>query len=181
MSCPNFCYQRRCVLVTNDDFDFGNYPSCEEQFDGDRTYPSSYLDKYRNEFSTVAIVLTAGYYSDACIDIVNDDTLVPELSCSDYYFARLTRDELFNDLYYYFNGNISKRMMLRHLKGLNRRDDNYQADLACAIDRIFEEVRDREVAKANKILDAIKQEYGYTELACGGIFSNGEAIYHEIR
>ena len=177
MSTPNFSYQRRCVLVTNDDYECGNHPACNEPFDNDRSYPSCYLDKYKDEFSTVAIVITSGYYSDACIDIVDDDRLVSELSCSDYHFARLTRDELYDDLHYYFNGNISKRMMLRHLKGLNRRDDDYQSKLAYAIDAIFEEVREYEIRKANKVVDEIMKEFGYKELVRTVLFSNGEAWY----
>lgn len=177
MSAPNFSYQRRCVRVSNNAFDFGNVPDCDTPFDNDRSYPSYYLDDYKDKFSTIAIVLTCGYYADACIDIVDDDRLVGELSCGDYHFARLTRDELYDDLYYYFNGNITKRMMLRHLKGLNRRDDDYQSKLSYAIDAIFEEVRDYEVRKANKVVDKIKKEYGYKELVRTALFSNGEAMY----
>ena len=177
MSAPNFSYSRRCVLVTNDDYEYGNCPAMGKSFDSDRDYPSTYLEKYEDDFSTVAIVLTNGYYEHACLDIADDDKLVGELSCSDYHFAMLTRDELYDELYYYFNGNISKRMMLRHLKGLNRRDEDYQSKLAHAIDDIFEEVRDYEVKKANKELDRIKKSYGFKELRQTALFSNGEAWY----
>lgn len=177
MSAPNFSYDRRCVFVTNADFEWNNVPAHKEIFDNDRSYPSYYLDKYKDDFSTVAIVLTAGYYSDACIDIVDDNRLVGELSCSDYHFARLTRDELYDELHYYFNGNISKRMMLRHLKGLNRRDDDYQSKLADAVDAIFEEVREYEIRKANEVVDKIMKSYGYKELVRTVVFSNGETWY----
>ena len=99
MSAPNFSYDRRCVLVPDDDYEMGNYPSLGDCFGDDRYYVSYYLRKYQDDFSTVAIVLTTGYYSDACIDIVDDNSLVSELSCSDYHFALLTRDELFDELY----------------------------------------------------------------------------------
>lgn len=181
MSTPNFYFQRRCVLVTNDDYDEGNYPELGKYFDHNRSYPSNRIEEYEDKFSTIAIVMTSGYYSDACIDIVDDDSLVSELCCLDYQFAKLTRDELFDELYYYFNGNISKRMMLRHLKGLKRNEDGYQSKLANAVDAIFEEVRANEIRKANKVLDELKKEYGYKELICVGVFSNGEAIYNEIR
>ena len=181
MSAPNFSYARRCVLVTDDDYQNGNCPALGEVFGNDRCYSSCYLKKYAGEFSTIAIVLTSGYYTDACIDIVDDDSLVSELSCSDYYFARLTRDELYDELHYYFNGNISRRMMLRHLKGLNVRDEDYQRKLAYAIDAIFQEVRTREVKKANKVVDKIKKEYGLPELTKTAQFSNGEAWYDYIK
>lgn len=177
MSAPNFSYDRRCVLVPADEYGFNNCPTLGECFNNDRSYPSYYLDKYKDDFSTIAIVLTAGYYSDACIDIVDDDSLVPELSCADYHLARLTRDELYDELHYYFHGNISKRMMLRHLKGLNVRDDDYQGKLADAVDAMFEEVRDNELKKANKVVDKIKKDYGLKELRCVAQFSNGEAWY----
>jgi len=181
MSAPNFSYSRRCVLVRNEDYENGNVPNIGDVFDNDRSYPSAYLDKYKDDFSTIAIVLTSGYYADACIDIVDDDRLVSELSCSDYHFSMLTRDELYDELNYYFNGNISKRMMLRHLKGLNRNDENYQSKLAYAIDDMFEEVRENEVRKANKVLDKIKKAYGYKELGLSAMFSNGEAWYDYIK
>ena len=180
MSAPNFSYDRRCVLVPNDRIEFGDCPAIGDCFDNDRSYPSSYLADYKDDFATVAIVLTSGYYADACIDIVDDDRLIGELSCSDYHFSLLTRDELYDELNYYFNGNISKRMMLRHLKGLNRNDENYQSKLAHAIDNMFEEVRENEAEKANKVLDKIKKAYGYKELALSAMFSNGEAWYDYV-
>ena len=177
MSAPNFSYDRRCVLVPDDRYETGDYPSLGDCFGDDRYYVSYYLRKYQDDFSTVAIVLTTGYYSDACIDIVDDNSLVSELSCSDYHFALLTRDELFGELYYYFKGNISKRMMLRHLKGLDRRDEDYQSKLSYAVDAMFEEVRDRELKKADKVVDGIMKKYGFRELCCTVRFSNGEAWY----
>lgn len=181
MSTPNFSYSRRCVLVSDDRYEIGDYPALGECFDNDRTYPSYYIKKYQDEFSTVAIVLTTGYYSDACIDIVDDDSLVSELSCSDYHFASLNRDELYDELYYYFHGNISKRMMLRHLKGLNVRDEDYQSKLSYAVDAIFEEVRDKELKMASKAVDVLMKEYGLRELTKVAQFSNGEAWYDYVK
>ena len=181
MSAPNFSYDRRCVLVPDDRYETGDYPSLGDCFGDDRYYASYYLRKYQGDFSTVAIVLTTGYYADACIDIVDDDTLVSELSCSDYHFALLTRDELFDELYYYFKGNISKRMMLRHLKGLDRRDEDYQSKLSYAVDAMFEEVRDNELKKADKVVDKIMKDYGFRELVKTVQFSNGEAWYDYVK
>jgi hypothetical protein len=177
MSAPNFSYDRRCVLVPDDRYETGDYPSLGDCFDNDRSYPAYYIEEYQQDFSTVAVVLKPGYYGDACIDIVDDDALVSELSCCDYHFASLTRDELYDELHYYFNGNISKRMMLRHLKGLCVRDDDYQSKLAYAVDAIFEEVRDKELKMANKVVDKIKKDYGLRELKQTALFSNGEAWY----
>lgn len=180
MSAPNFSFSRRCVLLPDENIENYNCPVIGDAFNNDRSYPSYYLKDY-DDFSTIAIVATSGYYRDACIDILDDDTLVPELSCADYHLSLLTRDELYDELYYYFNGNISKRMMLRHLKGLNRNDVDYQSKLAYAIDEMFEEVRDRELVKANKVVDEIMKEYGLKELRCVAQFSNGEAWYDYIK
>ena len=56
MSAPNFSYDRRCVLVRNEDFEWDNVPSHDECFGNDRSYQSAYLDEYKDDFSTIAIV-----------------------------------------------------------------------------------------------------------------------------
>jgi hypothetical protein len=72
-------------------------------------------------------------------------------------------------------------MMLRHLKGLNVRDDDYQSKLADAVDAMFEEVRDKELEKADKLVDKIMKDYGLRELTKVAQFSNGEAWYDYIK
>ena len=61
MSAPNFSYSRRCVLVPDDRYDVGDYPSLGECFDNNRSYPSYILRDYEDMLSTLAIVLTCGY------------------------------------------------------------------------------------------------------------------------
>ena len=101
MSAPNFSYTRRCVLVPNDAFDWGNVPAHSERFDNDRCYPSCYLDDYKDDFATVAIVLTGGYYSDACIDIVDREDKANELLGYANYYSGHNREELVNDICYF--------------------------------------------------------------------------------
>ena len=79
MSAPNFSYDRRCVLVSNDDYEAGNVPKIGDVFDNDRSYPSAYLADYKDKFTTIAIVITSGYYADACIDILERDDKADEL------------------------------------------------------------------------------------------------------
>jgi serine protease inhibitor len=71
-------------------------------------------------------------------------------------------------------------MMLRHLKGLCVRDDDYQSKLAYAVDAIFEEVRDKELKMANKVVDKIKKDYDLREIRQTALFSNGEAWYDYV-
>ena len=175
MSAPNFSYQRRCVLVTNDDYECGNHPACDEAFDNDRSYPSYYLDKYKDDFSTVAIVLTAGYYSDACIDIVDREDKADELLGYVNYYSNYGRESLVNDICYFLG--CSYNFANTRLKGCRKDRDDYEYRLEKAFEQIVDDWRDVEVRKANKVLNKIKRAYGYKELVRTALFSNGEAWY----
>ena len=178
MSAPNFSFQRRCILVENENIEW-NSPSHAEYFDNDRSYPSCYLDKWKDEFSTVAIVITSGYYQDACIDIVDREDKANELLGYTYHYSRCNREELLNDICYYLG--CSKTFANKRLKGCNINRPGYENAITKAFEKIVEDWRDVEVEKANKILDKIKEDYGYIELSCDGVFSNGEAIYSVIK
>ena len=67
MAANNFCFENRCIVVENDDFEFGNVPEHNEYDKKSlRSYPSSILDESNFDFWNV--VLTSGYYEGACID-----------------------------------------------------------------------------------------------------------------
>ena len=178
MSAPNFSYDRRCVLVTNDDFDFGNVPAHDECFGNDRSYPSRYIDKYKDDFSTIAIVLTGGYYSDACIDIVDRQDKADELLDYTYHSSKYNREELLGDICYILG--CTRNFANQRLKGCRLGDENYEHNIGKAFERIVEDWREVEVEKANKVLDEIKKSYGYKELTKTVQFSNGEAWYDYI-
>lgn len=175
MSAPNFSYDRRCVLVTNDDFGFGNFPAHNTPFGNDRSYPSAYLDEYKDDFSTIAIVLTSGYYSDACIDIVDREDKANELIGYAGYYSRYTRRELLDDVCYFLG--CSRNFANKFFKGLRCDAYNYGSQLEEAFDTLVEAWRDVEIEKANKVVDQIMKEYGFRELCCTARFSNGEAWY----
>lgn len=179
MSAPNFSYSRRCVLVRNEDFEIGNVPAHNECFDDSRGYPSAYLDKYKDDFSTIAIVLTSGYYADACIDIVDREDKTNELIGYAGYYSNYTRKELLGDVCYFLG--CSKNFANKFFKGLRRNDYNYGSQLEEAFDTLVEAWRDVEVEKANKVLDKIKKDYGYKELELSAMFSNGEACYDYVK
>lgn len=178
MSAPNFSYERRCVLVTDNDFECGNVPSHDEHFDYDRYYPSLYLDKYKDDFNTIAIVLTGGYFSDACIDIVDRQDKADELLDYTYHYSKYNREELLDDITYLLG--CTRNFANLRLKGCRLGDENYERNLEKAFEKIVEDWREVEVEKANKVLDEIKKSYGYKELTKSVQFSNGEVWYDYI-
>ena len=179
MSAPNFSFDRRCVLVPAEDYEFGNCPAIGECFDNDRSYPSSYLADYKDDFSTIAIVLTSGYYADACIDIVDREDKTNELVGYAGYYSNYTRKELLDDVCYFLG--CSRSFANKFFKGLRRSDYNYGRQLEEAFDTLVEAWRDVEVEKANKVVDKIMKDYGFKELAKVAQFSNGEAWYDYIK
>ena len=178
MSAPNFSYSRRCVLVRNEDFEWDNVPSHDECFGNDRTYQSAYLDEYKGDFSTIAIVITSGYYTDACIDIVDKEDKADELFGYTDYYSKLKRNELLDDVCHFLG--CSRNFANTRLKGCRFGSGTYAPDIEKAFERIVEDWRDVEVKKANKVLDNIKKEYGYKELSLSCMFSNGEAWYNYV-
>ena len=178
MSAPNFSYARRCVLVSNDDFNWDNVPAHTETFDNDRSYPSFYLDDYKDEFATVAIVLTCGYYSDACLDIVDREDKADELLGYANYYANHNRQEIVREICYFLG--CSANFANTRLKGCRFGSDDYEYNIEKAFERIVEDWRDVEIRKAFKALDKIKRTYGYKELTRTALFSNGEAWYDYV-
>lgn len=80
MSTNNFCYENRCVVVTDDDYTSGNIPRLGDYIkDCNRNYPSyelelsSRMKLIRETLLITKIVITSGYYSDACIDFVQNE------------------------------------------------------------------------------------------------------------
>ena len=164
--------------MRNDDFEFGNVPAHNTPFGDNRSYPSAYLDKYKDDFSTVAIVLTSGYYSDACIDIVDREDRADELLCYVNYYSGHNRKELLDDICHFLG--CTRNFANTRLKGCKVGSDTYEYDIEKAFEKIVEDWRDVEVRKAGKVLDKIKRDYGYKELGLSALFSNGEAWYDYI-
>lgn len=178
MSAPNFSYDRRCVLVQNNDLEWDNVPAHTKPFGNDRSYPSAYLDAYKDDFATVAIVLTSGYYADACIDIVDREDKANELLGYANYYSGHNRQELVSDICYYLG--CSPNFANTRLKGCRLGSDTYECDIEKAFEKIVDDWRDVEVRKANKVLNKIKRSYGYKELTRTALFSNGEAWYDYV-
>lgn len=179
MSAPNFCFDRRCVLVPDCTYNGGNCPAIGDCFNNDRSYPSYYLDDYKDDFSTIAIVLTSGYYADACIDIVDREDKADELLGYANYYCNHNRQELINDICYFLG--CSRNFANTRLKGCRKDRDDYEYRLEKAFEKIVEDWRDVELAKANKVVGKIMKYYGFKELCCVAQFSNGEAWYDYVK
>ena len=164
--------------MSNDDYDFDNHPELGKYFDGDRSYPSTQLAEYEDSFGTIAIVMTSGYYADACIDIVDREDFANEILGYVSYYASKYREDMVSDVCHFLR--CSKNFVLKHLKGCDIRKDDYEYKLEKAFESMVEDLRDIEVEKANKIVNKIKKAYGFRELGCTVIFSNGEALYDFI-
>ncbi len=179
MSAPNFSYQRRCVVVTNDDYEYGNYPELGKWNDGSRSYPSTEIKESEDEgLRLIKVVFTPGYYMDACIDAIDAESLTDVLG-SAYYFRNHNRKELIDDVHYYFPY-ASTRLINKCFRGCKVTSEDYEYQLEKAFDILEEALRDEEEKIANGIINRIKKGYGFREYVCTARFSNGEAIYTDF-
>lgn len=168
MATGNFNFENRCILVTNDDIDCGNIPDLGDYVSKEyNSYCSRKItDSYYFQFFD--IVLTFGYYSDACLDYID------KKDCKDleYYFYPddyTTKKELFEDIAYSFDISVNKCYKLCRNKTIE--ESFYIID---------DYLKEQEEKKINKKLDDIKKMYGYKELYTYARFSNGETIYREL-
>ena len=71
----NFYFENVCLLVTDDDYETGNYPEFENRpINYNRNYPQYPLKDWNDGLNCWNIVYTPGYYEHACIDFVEIDT-----------------------------------------------------------------------------------------------------------
>ncbi len=178
MSTNNFAFENRCIVVEDDDFTFENVPKHLEYVQGsNRNYPSYYLDEYRNRFYTLDIVMTAAYYSGACIDYTPDERYLNCIYECRNVVSNRDADDIFDDIYNDFKAYKPQKRELRKLvkDAYNAECGNYKP-----FDALFEFLFALEKVEADKILDQIKDDYGYTEVRKIGNFCNGEALYETI-
>ena len=172
MATSNFCYQNRCVIVTDDDYEFENIPECEDN--ECLPYNSSFPSKLIKRFEFWDVVLTSGYYQDACIDYVERDDIWDVIT--GYIGYPCSKKELFAELKDAFG--ISKRMAQKICGNVGTLDiDDYVEQ---AKDKIKDYLAEREEHEVNAYIDKLKEEYGYRECTCIGRASNGEAFYQMV-
>lgn len=178
MSAPNFSFQNRCVLITEEDYDEGNVPKLGTWDDGDRYYPASEIAE-SSDLKTVKVVITTGYYRDACLDYIKTGKNLLDYINYDYCLSDYTRKELVNEIQYFFPW-LSTRLINKVFKGCDRRKEDNLQRIQDAVYRMNEIILEKESEMADKMINRIMKQYGYRELCCKGVFSNGEAIYDFI-
>ena len=110
MGTSNFCYQNRCVVLTNDDYEFDNVPKLGNWVNDNRNYPSkeilyketSCTKEYAKTIKPIRlhqIVMTIGYYEHACIDfILNENEYVTDCLGSLGYYNFCDMEEIQNEI-----------------------------------------------------------------------------------
>ena len=174
MSTCNFAYANRCIVVTDDDYEMDNLPPMGEWLKDNRSYPSREL-AVSDDFNFFDIVITSGYYQDACIDYIRNEQTAEYFLGKTMYYS--TKRELFNACKDEFG---LSEYRLRKICGKVKNCKNYDEWIESAYDKITEYLADNEERKVNEYLDGVKKLYGYEELRCTGIFSNGEGIYEKV-
>ena len=174
MSTNNFAFENRCIVVQDDDFTFENVPKHLEYVQGcNRNYPSYYLDEYRNRFYMLDIVITAAYYSSACIDYTPDERYLDNFFTYDNDVEYIVNEIIYDFKVYKFNKRELRKLVRQvHTSPLN----DYKP-----FDALFEFLYALEKVEADKILDKIKADFGYTEVRKIANFCNGEALYEELK
>ena len=172
MATSNFCYENRCVVVTNEDFEMDNLPVLGKWVGDSHNYPSRLIEKF--EFWEV--VLTDGYYEDACIDYIEPFSHSPYDVVQGYIGYPSTKKELFKECKRAFG--LSKRKMQAICGNVGDKDiDDY---VEKATEKVGEYLAKKEEKEVNEYIDKLKEEYGYKEVCRVATFSNGETIYQKV-
>lgn len=177
MGTRNFKYERRCVIVEDDDIEAGNYPELEkEPLNYDRDFPTYRLDDYNDSdvTKTLQIVMTYGYYEGACIDIIDQEDFLYDRYSISYNTPYLGVDDdmtetikdLSREIFEDFKHVGAKITVIQKLLkpiiefGLTMK----YSDMNPHIEPLEDYLRNLELKKVNKIVDQIKKSYGYVEL-----------------
>lgn len=155
MSTANFDFHHRCIVVTDDDYEYGNIP------------------ELRDDFKFWEIKLNGGYYADACITAMPKNENIYDICGYVYGYDITTQKELFQIAAEELGISSYKcRKICGNVNGLEIEEYIEQAQAA-----LIEFAADQELQKVDQYLNSIKTSYGYTELKLAGRFSNGSAVY----
>ena len=200
MGAKNFMYQNRCVVITDDDYEFDNLPTLGDYFDNSRNYPSRIVEiedlelkkveQYRTTIKPIRlhnIVVTSGYYEHACLDFLRNE----DNSSIDYvgwtcYYNFDTIEEIIEPITSNFNitgeeiKTLIKYRMDVMLITAETDEDKFQSFYEYLMDDIDEKIIGNEEIICNKIIDLIKESYGYEEYGLVAVASNGEGFYQKI-
>lgn len=177
MATGNFSFENRCVVVTDEDYEFDNIPSLGNRVNDSRNYPSRILKDY-DFFRFYQIVLTSAYYEGACIDFFEKrDVYDIEdwLGQSQYY---LYKNDFIKECCAEFG--LSKYRINKLCGTIKDCGGDLECWLSNAVEKITDYLKECEAKECNKIIDQIKEDYGYVEVRCVGRFSNGECLYEKV-
>lgn len=181
MGATNFAYENRCVVVTNEDYEFGNIPERGEYISNyyfRNNYPTYTLEDYSDLFKFHDIVISAGYYEGGCIDFVEKwnvgdiDDCIGNLTHLDYKadFIEEVKAEFCISTY-----RINK--LCGNIKDFG---GDIDAWINNAIQKITDYLKEKEAEKCNEVIDQIMDSYGYKEYYTTGRFSNGTSLYKKV-
>lgn len=190
----NFSHINRCVVVTDDDYNFGNIPTLGEYANNSRSYPNRLVEydeinEVNSFLQTIKpiklhnIVLTSGYYEDACIDFVRDEdkTAIDYTgwSCS-YNYNNI--NEIINDVSSRYNISAEevKTILQKRMNAMSitaeTDEPEFQSFYEYLMDDIDEKIVENEMVHCNKIIDIIKKIYGYKEIYSKPSYCMGEPV-----
>lgn len=177
MGALNFAYVNRCVVITNQDYEFGNIPRLGNWVNNNRNYSSRLLEDY-DLFRFYDIVITCGYYEGACIDFVEKSNVFDIedwLGQSQYY---LTKQDFIKECCNEFG--LSKYKLNKLCGCIKDFDNDLEMWLQNAYEKVTDYLKECEAKECNKVIDQIKEDYGYEEYCCVATFSNGEGVYKKV-
>lgn len=172
MSANNFMYENRCVVVTNEDLESGFLPALYGNATQNRNYPSEFI----KEFNFFAVVLTYGYYGDACIDFIEHphrdtyDTVVGLIG----YPA--TQRDFIKECKEVFG--VSEKQIRQICGKVDGEPIDYYIEKAS--EKIGKYMAEQEKVEVNDYINGLILHYGYKEYIRIGVASNGEGFYQEI-
>jgi hypothetical protein len=180
MATSNFCYENRCIVISDEDYNEGNLPETTAYRGGNRNYPASEVEA--DEYPAFGnhspkyhdIVITAGYYEGACLDYITNGYTIEDDMMEDHGSAREVMDDIFCAAF----GNLSM-YRVRQLCGRLGNLSMYEYKRR-AIDRVDEFLARQECAVCDAICNYIRDKYGFQEYRRAAWLSDGSPIYERV-
>lgn len=186
MSASNFCFENRCVVLDDEQWDdvlngYTDIEIGELRTSRYNNYPSYWIDLSPDlETFIMKPVITAGYYDSACIDYVDTGKSVSEVLYGSYSYC-YDVDDMIRGIEETWGCEISSfcadtlNRLHREFPELDESDMFWMFD-----DKATEIVKRYESQVLNGIIDKWKDEMYLTEVHERGRFSNGEVVYQAI-
>lgn len=188
MGTCNFNIKNRCVVISDEQWEFGDTPSFDKDNDkynydsykNDRDFIGIVDDKeYTNNLISTDLVAFNGYYEASSIDFRQNENLRDDL---EYFYTSCNFDSLKEYIYRFDNQGFHYfacrylRKAVKETVGIKDLDKRIQK----INDLIEERCLKRDIKEANKMLDLIKKDYGYSEYEVSARFSSGETHYKKV-